>query len=308
VKVFITGGSGFVGSFLSQELAARGHDITILTRKDPAPVGKPGIRFLSGDPTQAGAWMEAVPEHDWIINLAGASIFSRWTEEYKKTMVESRVRTTQNLVQAMAAGNRRQLFCSTSAVGYYGPRGDETLTEDSRPDGDFLADLAWVWEDQALQARELGLRVVVTRFGIVLGQNGGVLGKLTPLFKAFLGGPVGSGRQWFSWIHQKDLVRAYLYILENNHVCGPLNFTAPQPAPNWMLARDLARTLKRPDILPAPAFLIRLVMGELADVVLSSQKVLPKRLLDAGFKFAYPTLPQALADIYSTPAKSAGGG
>jgi uncharacterized protein (TIGR01777 family) len=308
VKVFITGGSGFVGSFLSQELAAQGHDITILTRKDPAPVGKPGIRFLSGDPTQAGAWMEAVPEHDWIINLAGASIFSRWTEEYKKTMVESRVRTTQNLVQAMAAGNRRQLFCSTSAVGYYGPRGDETLTEDSRPDGDFLADLAWVWEDQALQARELGLRVVVTRFGIVLGQNGGVLGKLTPLFKAFLGGPVGSGRQWFSWIHQKDLVRAYLYILENNHVCGPLNFTAPQPAPNWMLARDLARTLKRPDILPAPAFLIRLVMGELADVVLSSQKVLPKRLLDAGFKFAYPTLPQALADIYSTPAKSAGGG
>jgi uncharacterized protein (TIGR01777 family) len=208
----------------------------------------------------------------------------------------------------MAAGDRRQLFCSTSAVGYYGPRGDETLTEDSRPDGDFLADLAWVWEDQALQARELGLRVVVTRFGIVLGQNGGVLGKLTPLFKAFLGGPVGSGRQWFSWIHQKDLVRAYLYILENNHVCGPLNFTAPQPAPNWMLARDLARTLKRPDILPAPAFLIRLVMGELADVVLGSQKVLPKRLLDAGFKFAYPTLPQALADIYSTPAKSAGGG
>ena len=173
--------------------------------------------------------MAAVPEHDWIINLAGASIFTRWSEAHKKEIFESRVRTTRNLVAALAAGDRRQLFCSTSAVGYYGPRGEEVLTEDSSPDAGFLGELAQAWEAEALKAQDLGVRVVVTRFGIVLGRDGGALGQMTPLFKKFLGGPIGSGDQWFSWIHQADHARAFRFIQENPQISGPVNLTAPTP-------------------------------------------------------------------------------
>lgn len=299
MKVFITGGSGFVGTFLSRELVLHDHEVTILTRKERMPTpDHAGISYLHGDPTQEGSWMEAVPEHHWIVNLAGASIFTRWTEEHKQAIYESRIRTTRNLVQALAPGDRRQFFCSTSAVGYYGPRGDEILTEESPPpDDDFLAHLAGDWEAEALKARELGLRVVLTRFGIVLGRGGGVLGKLAPLFKGFLGGPVGSGRQWFSWIHHQDLVRAFLFLAEHPELAGPVNFTASYPVRNWELSRDLARALHRPDVFRAPAWLMRKALGELAEVVLEGQKVLPKKLVDAGFKFHFPTMPQALADL-----------
>ena len=194
MKVFMTGGTGFVGTYLSRELASQGHEVTILTRRaqPPAPAA-PGISFITGDPTQEGPWMGAVPEHDWIINLAGASIFSRWSAGYKQEIYDSRIRTTRNLVIALAEGDRRQLFCSTSAVGYYGPRGDEVLTEDSPQDSYFLAKLAEDWEAEALKAQELGVRVVITRFGIVLGRDGGALGQMAPMFKRFLGGPPGPG-------------------------------------------------------------------------------------------------------------------
>ena len=195
MKVFMTGGTGFVGSYLSRELVQQGHEVTILTRREkfPAPAAA-GIGFITGDPTQEGPWMGAVPEHDWIINLAGASIFSRWSAGYKREIYDSRIRTTRNLVIALAEGDRRQLLCSTSAVGYYGPRGDEVLTEDSPPDSYFLAHLAEDWEAEALKAAELGIRVVITRFGIVLGQGGGALGQMAPMFRRFLGGPLGSGQ------------------------------------------------------------------------------------------------------------------
>ena len=230
MKVFMTGGTGFVGTYLSRELAQAGHAITVLSRRahPPAPP-QSGISWLTGDPNQEGPWMAAVPEHDWIINLAGASIFSRWTEARKKEIMESRERTTRNLVAALAAGNRRQLFCSTSAVGYYGPRGDEELTEDSPPDDGFLGELSRLWEAEAMKAQELGVRVVVTRFGVVLGQGGGALSQMTPLFKKFLGGPIGSGVQWFSWIHQADLARAFRFIQENPQISGPVNFHRAQP-------------------------------------------------------------------------------
>src|SRR5271157_3814372 len=188
MRVFMTGGTGFVGTYLSRELASQGHEVTILTRRarPPAPAA-PGISLVTGDPTQEGPWMGAVPEHDWIINLAGASIFSRWSAGYKQEIFDSRIRTTRNLVIALAEGDRRQLFCSTSAVGYYGPRGDEVLTEDSPQDAYFLAKLAEAWEAEALKAQELGVRVVITRFGIVLGRDGGALGQMVPMFKRFLG-------------------------------------------------------------------------------------------------------------------------
>jgi uncharacterized protein len=298
MKVFITGGTGFVGTYLARELAQAGHAITILSRRAQTPAPAPaGISFLTGDPNREGPWMAAVPEHDWIINLAGASIFGRWTEARKKEIMESRERTTRNLVTALAAGDRRQLFCSTSAVGYYGPRGEEELTEDSPPEAGFLGELAKTWEAEALKAQDLGVRVVVTRFGVVLGQNGGALSQMAPLFKKFIGGPIGSGGQWFSWIHQADLARAFRFIQENPQLSGPVNFTAPNPVRNRELARTLGRVLHRPSFMPTPAFMLRLVLGEFAETLLTGQKVLPKRLIDAGFTFSFPTIEATIENL-----------
>jgi uncharacterized protein (TIGR01777 family) len=298
MKVFMTGGTGFVGTYLSRDLAQAGHTITILTRrgKPPSP-DQPGISFLAGDPNQEGPWMAAVPEHDWVINLAGASIFNRWTEALKKEIMESRVHTTRNLVNALASGDRHQLFCSTSAIGYYGPRGEEELTEDSPPDSGFLGEVARNWEAEALKAQDLGVRVVITRFGIVLGKDGGALGQMVPMFRKFLGGSIGSGLQWFSWIHQQDHAQAYHFIQEHPEIAGPVNFTAPHPVRNQDLTKALGRVLNRPTFVPAPEFMVRLVMGEFADTLLTGQKVFPQRLLDAGFTFNFPTIAEALENL-----------
>jgi len=298
MNIFITGGTGFVGTFLSRELALKGHEVTILTRREKSPTALDSrIRFVTGDPTREGPWMTEVPEHDWIINLAGASIFGKWTAQAKQALYDSRVLTTRNLVAALAAGDRRQLFCSTSAPGYYGPRGEEELTEDSPPGDDFLAKLSVDWEGEALKAQALGIRTVITRFGLVLGPDGGILQQLVPLFRKFLGGPVGSGRQWLSWIHRLDLAQAFLFIAEHGDLAGPVNFTAPQPVQNREFAKALGRALHRPSFLPAPAFALRLVLGEFAEVVLTGQRVLPQRLLDAGFQFLFPTIDLALQDL-----------
>ncbi|MCL4502557.1 MAG: TIGR01777 family oxidoreductase [Deltaproteobacteria bacterium] len=298
MKVFMTGGTGFVGSYLSRKLAEEGHGITILTRKaQPPEPPLPSISFITGDPTQEGPWMGMVPEHDWIINLAGASIFTRWSESYKKELHDSRIRTTRNLVIALADGDRRQLLCSTSAVGYYGPRGDEVLTEDSPQDSYFLAKLAEDWEAEALKAQELGIRVVITRFGIVMGRGGGALGQMAPMFKKFLGGTLGEGTQWFSWIHQEDHARAFSFIQAHPKIHGPVNLTAPQPVRNRDLTRALGRVLNRPTLLPAPAFMMRLVLGEFAEALLTGQRVVPRKLLDAGFKFNFPNIEKALKDL-----------
>lgn len=241
--------------------------------------------------------MGAVPEHDWLINLAGASIFRRWSEAYKTEVYDSRIRTTRNLVIALAEGDRRQLLCSTSAVGYYGPRGDEVLTEDSPPDAYFLAKLAEDWEAEALKAQELGVRVVITRFGIVLGRGGGALGQMVPMFQRFMGGILGTGTQWFSWIHQADHARAFSFIKAHPEIHGPVNLTAPHPVRNRELTRALGQVLHRPTILPAPAFMMRLVLGEMADALLTGQRVIPQKLMDAGFRFKFPTIAEALKDL-----------
>jgi hypothetical protein len=298
MKVFMTGGSGFVGSYLSRELARQGYEITILTRKEiPTPSDEPRIRFLTSDPTQEGPWMAAVPEHDWIINLAGASVFTRWTAAHKQEIHDSRILTTRNLVAALAAGNRSQLFCSTSAIGYYGPRGDEDLIEDSPVGDDFLAQLCREWEAEALKAQDLGVRVVITRFGIVLGRGGGALAQMARAFKMFVGGRLGSGEQFFSWIHQEDHARAFLFVKDHPDLKGPVNFTSPHPVRNRELTQALGRVLGRPALLPAPAFMVRLVLGEFGEVLLTGQKVLPRRLLAAGFEFRFPFIDQALENL-----------
>ena len=300
MKVMVTGGSGFVGSTLCARLAGEGHSVTVLTR---GPRGAerlpPGVAACVGDPTKPGAWQDEAAGHDALVNLAGASIFNRWSQPYKELIHSSRVLTTRNLVRAMArrpAEAAPAVLVSASAVGYYGPRGDQELDEAAPPGGDFLASVCRDWEAEALKASELGARVVTARFGIVLGSGGGALGQMLPLFRRGLGGRLGSGKQWMSWIHQEDLVRAILFCLEKD-MSGPANCTAPGPVMNRELAASLGRVLHRPAFLPAPGLAIRLALGEMGSILLTGQRVLPRALLRAGFSFKFPELEGALRDL-----------
>jgi uncharacterized protein (TIGR01777 family) len=294
MKIFITGGTGFVGKTLAPALIRSGHEVCILTRSGKGDSS--GVSWVEGDPAQKGKWQEAVREHEVIINLAGASIFTRWTEEAKKKMRDSRIFTTRNLVEAMEGGKVKTFF-STSAIGYYGFHGDENLTEESPPGADFLALLARDWEAEAKQAEKKGCRLIVTRFGIVLGEKGGALGQMIPLFQRYLGGPLGNGRQWFSWIHIDDLTRAFLFLLEQPEISGPVNFTAPNPVRNKELAQWLGRIMGRPAFLPAPGFMLKLVLGEFGSILLKGQRVLPRKLLQAGFPFSYSEIDRALRQV-----------
>ena len=299
MKILITGGTGFVGTQLTSRLIQDGHEVTILTRSLKGAKGSsPGISYLEGDPTKKGPWQEAIKNHDVIINLAGASIFAKWTEEYKKVLRESRVSTTRNIVEGVPSDPSKKItLFSTSAVGYYGFCGDEELTEESPHGEDFLAQMALEWEGEALKAKDKGARVVITRFGIVLGEKGGALGQMIPLFKKYIGGPIGSGKQWFSWVHIKDLAEAFAFLMKHPEISGPVNLCSPNPVRNKDLAKALGKVLHRPSFLPAPGFMVKLVLGEFGSVILEGQRVIPRRLLDKGFVFQYPDIDKALQGI-----------
>lgn len=299
MKILITGGTGFVGSQLTSRLIQDGNEVTILTRSlKGVKRASPGISYLEGDPTQKGPWQEAIKDHDAVINLAGASIFSRWTDEHKKAIRESRVHTTRNIVKGIPLQPQKQItLISTSAVGYYGFHGDEELTEESPPGNDFLARIAVEWESEALKAREKGARVVMTRFGIVLGEKGGALSQMIPLFKKYIGGPIGSGKQWFSWIHIKDLVEAFVFLLRHPDISGPVDVCSPNPVRNKDLARALGKALHKPSFIPAPSFMVKWVLGEFGSVILEGQRVIPRKLLENGFVFQYPDMETALQSI-----------
>ena len=306
MKVFMTGGTGFVGTTLTQRLIEKGCRVTLLTRsKRGESSPDSGPLYVQGDPAREGDWQEKVPGHDVIINLAGAPIFGRWSGRYKKTIRDSRVLTTRNLVQALGGKMRAAALLTTSAVGYYGFHGDEELDEGSPPGIDFLASVAREWEASALEARELGIRTVICRFGIVLGAAGGALGQMLPLFRKGLGSPLGSGRQWVSWIHEKDLAELFLFLMEHEDLSGPFNCTAPRPVRNEELTRGLAQALGKRASMPAvPAFMVKLMKGEMGTILLKGQKVLPKRLVDKGFRFRFEKLEDALKDILSGPLRS----
>lgn len=298
----MTGGTGFVGTRLASRLIQAGNEVTILTRSEKKPEkGSPGISYLPGDPTQQGPWQETISAHDAIINLAGASIFSRWFDEQKKAIWESRVRTTRNIVEGISShtGKKITLF-STSAVGYYGFCGDEELTEASPPGNDFLARVTVEWEGEALKAAQKGARVVITRFGIVLGEKGGALSQMIPLFKKYIGGPIGSGKQWFSWVHINDLAEGFVFLIKHPEVSGSVNVCSPIPVRNKDLAKALGKVLHKPSFMPAPGFMIKLVLGEFGSVILKGQRVIPKKLLEGGFSFQYADILEALRNIVST--------
>jgi len=299
MKILITGGTGFVGRELTTRLMKEGYEVMILTRSIKSPQKQQsGLSYLEGDPTKKGPWQDAVKDHDGVINLAGASIFSKWSEEYKNAIRDSRIFTTRNIIEAIPESLEKKFHLfSASAVGYYGFHGDEELTEESSPGNDFLARVAADWEEEAKKAQKKGARVVITRFGIVLGDKGGALSQMIPLFKKFIGGPIGGGRQWFSWVHIKDLAEAFVFLLRHEDITGPVNVCSPNPVRNKDLAKAIGRVLNRPSFMPAPGFLVKLVLGEFGSVILEGQRVIPKRLLERGFVFQYPDIHLALQDI-----------
>lgn len=302
MKIFITGGTGFIGTTLTNVLISKGHNVTVLDRnqKRGRPVPE-NVSRIEGDSTKTGAWQQKLAEHDTIINLAGTSIFQRWNSKVKKRIYDSRILTTKNVVEALTARKGMKTFLfSSSGVDYYGHSGDKILDETDPPGSDFLAKVATNWETEALKATDYGVRVVLCRFGIVLGRDGGALRRLIPIFKRYLGSPFGSGKQWFSWIHEDDLTNIVLFLLEKKDIDGPVNFAAPNPVRNEELTKILAEILGKPIIIPLiPGFMLKLFLGEFANVVLKGQNVIPQKLLDNGFHFTFPTIKEALQDLSS---------
>ncbi|MBU1053501.1 MAG: TIGR01777 family oxidoreductase [Proteobacteria bacterium] len=297
MKILITGGTGFVGSYLSDTFIKKGYHVISIGGPPPGNALKhPNLKYVLADTTQKGSWQEELNNIDAVINLAGRSIFSRWNDDYKKSIYDSRILTTRNLVEALPS-NKNITLCSTSAAGYYGDRKDDILTENESPGNDFLAKVCKDWENEAFKAEKKGVRVTITRFGIVLGKGGGALKQMIPPIRFFVGGPLGNGQQWFPWIHIEDLISAMLFIFENESVSGALNFTSPEPIRNIELVKTIAGILHRPAIMPAPAFFIKLFLGEFGSSILASQRVTPEKLLQYGFKFKYPDIKSALKNI-----------
>lgn len=297
MNILITGGLGFVGRRLSRALLNDGHRVTTVDlADDPDVVGHPDLHHIAADTTRPGDWQEPLADQDVVVNLAGKSIFTLWSAKARQQIHDSRILTTRNLVAALPAG-RRTTLCNASAVGYYGDRGEVPMTEGMPPGGGFLAAVSRDWEQEALKAEARGVRVVRTRFGIVLDHDGGALATMIPTFRFFLGGRLGSGRQWFPWVHIQDLIAAIRFLIEESSLVGPFNCTAPEPVRNEELTRTLGRELHRPTPMRVPAFLIKLALGELGDVMLGSQRAMPGRLAEAGFAFIYPDLRTALEEI-----------
>jgi uncharacterized protein (TIGR01777 family) len=302
MKALVTGATGFVGPRLLRLL----DQPVVLSRN--AERARRALGSLAGpifrwDPLQGPPPPEAFEGVDVVLHLAGESVAEgRWTAAQKARIRDSRVLGTRHLVQGVSRAEvRPRVLVSASAVGYYGDRGDEELTESASPAHDFLADVCVAWEEEARAAEQFGVRVVTARTGIVLGAGGGALGKMLTPFKLGAGGPLGNGRQWMPWIHVADLARLYVHAAETSAVRGPMNAVAPHPVRNTDFTKALARQLHRPAFMPAPYFGLRLLFGEFAEVLFASQRVIPQVALDSGFRFDFPDIAAALREIL-TPA------
>jgi uncharacterized protein (TIGR01777 family) len=300
MRVFLTGATGFIGTALVRALADRGDACVVLSRGERNPWAGLPVRLVRGNPTAAGRWEKEIDGSDAVVNLAGERIVDlprRWTEARKRTLRSSRIDATRNLVAAIrSARNPPKAFLSASAIGFYGGRGDEIVTENTPPGEDFLAGLCLDWEAAAREAGDR-TRVTLLRSGIVLGKHDGGLAPLMWLFRLGLGGPWGDGRQWWSWIHVADEVGLIRFALERE-LEGPVNLTAPNPVTVGEFAQAMGTALHRPTFLRAPAFAVRAALGEAAEALLNLQRVIPQRAIQAGYRFRYPTLDGALAEIF----------
>ncbi|HAA28959.1 MAG TPA: TIGR01777 family protein [Cyanobacteria bacterium UBA8553] len=304
MKVAVTGATGFVGSRLVEKLQAQGNQVLILTRNAERArrVFKssafPLLEIVTYAPTEYGAWEQSLSGCDRVVNLAGESIAEgRWTPERKQAIIDSRKLGTQRLVEAISQANPKpSVLVSASAIGYYGTSETATFEETSPPGSDFLAQVCQAWEAEAQKVKDAGVRLAIIRVGIVLGM-GGAIAKMLPPFQLFAGGPIGSGRQWFSWIHREDLVNLIIQALNREDMEGVFNGTAPNPVRMAEFCQTLGEVLNRPSWLPVPDFALELLLGDGAKVVLEGQQVLPKRTLASGFQFQYPNLKQALESI-----------
>lgn len=299
MKVVITGATGFVGQEIVKQLQAAGDEVIVLTRnvaKAAITLGS-SCRYFQWDDFESLPPLESLEGADGIINLMGETISKRWDEPQKKKIYNSRINGTRKLVEALEKLKvKPTVFVSTSAVGIYGNRGPEELNESSSVADDFLAKVCKDWENEANKAKNYGLRVVMIRLGIVLGRRGGALTKMLPIFKLGLGGPLGSGNQFMSWIHVKDAAAMFIEALKNNELKGVFNGTSPYPTTNAAFTKLLGKVLGRPAFLPAPAFAVKLVVGEMSQLLLEGQKVIPVKFKEAKFRYRYATLEMALKE------------
>jgi len=303
MRVVVTGATGTIGRSLVSALQARGEEVVALSRD----TGR--ARSALGDGVEPYAWpnpmAEPPPEGalagaDAVVHLLGEPIAQRWTDEAKEAIRESRVRSTRALVEGLVAlppGDRPRTLLSQSAVGFYGPRGDEKLDEDAPAGSDFLAGVVVAWEREALAAVDSGIRVVVTRTGVVLSPSGGALAKMLPFFRLGIGGPVAGGRQYVPWVHLDDVVGAMLFSVGRLEATGPVNLTAPDPVTNAELSKALGRVLKRPAFLPVPGLAVKSLYGEMAEIVITGQRAVPAMLERLGYGFRHPDLEAALRDV-----------
>jgi uncharacterized protein (TIGR01777 family) len=305
MRIFVTGGTGLVGTRLVRKLEQRGDQPVVLTRRYAAARQSlgPKVELVEGDPMRAGPWTDKLDDCDSVVHLAGENVFGkRWNARFKQLLVDSRVQSTRNVATALLRKPHRgdgqpRVLVNASAIGFYGARGDEELTEETPPGDDFLGRLCVEWEQAAHAVEPAGVRLVLLRVGVVLDREGGALVKMLTPVRMFAGGPLGSGRQYVSWIHHEDLVDLLLLALDNPQCAGPLNGTAPNPATNRDFFRALGKALHRPSFMWTPGFALRVVLGEAAEIITTGQRVLPKKALALGYRFKFATLDAALADI-----------
>jgi uncharacterized protein (TIGR01777 family) len=300
MKIVVAGANGLIGKALVRALHARGDQVTALVRKPQQLEGAISVQWDGRE----GPWQAALDGADAVVNLAGQSVADhRWSDDYKRQILESRTHSSKALVEAIAKAKLKpRVLVNASAVGYYGGRGDELIDETARPGTDFLAGVTRAWEEEAAKAE---VRSVFLRTGIVLARDGGALVKMVPPFKAFVGGPIGSGKQWSPWIHLHDEVAAILWAIDHEELKGPVNLTAPEPVTAGEFAKALGKVLHRPSWAKVPAAVLKVAVGEFAAVLLEGQRALPVQLQKSGFVFRFPQLAGALEDLLGHRASSA---
>ena len=298
MKIAISGGTGFIGKYLSTFFIQKGYTVYILTRKNKIETSNPNLQYVQWTPDLPTFPLSSI---DIVINLAGESINSRWTKKQKEAILNSRIQATRGLIkQLQTLSTKPHTFINASAIGYYGTSETESFTEQQEtPGNDFLAETVFLWEQEACKARSLEIRTIYARFGVILGADGGALPKMLLPYQFYIGGTIGSGNQWLSWIHIDDVVRMIDFIIHKEEINGPLNITAPLPIRMKEFGETMATIMRKPHWLPVPSFMLHALLGEMSILVLEGQHVLPSKAIEHGYQYTFPAIDHALQNILS---------